>query len=434
MTPMQAWGIVAAGGALSLVCLFFAFRLRTRERLLTMLPTVKTQGVFIGFVELKGVVEVQRPLQSFLAGRPCTEYSWSVEEHWSRTVTETTTDKDGRSETRTREESGWKTVAEGGEMIPFYLRDDTGVIRVDPRGAKIEPLGFFEETCGRGEDLYYEKGPERSVMDSDHRRRFVERGLPVGAELYVAGQSRERRDVVAAEIAHDEKAPLFLISTRSEQQVESGLSWGSWGLAVLALGLMAAGIFIGRRDQRDVPVPDLIVGSAAFVVAWALGWFWMAYNSLIGLRQRVRNAGALIDIELKRRHDLIPNIVAAVQGYRDYEATLQKEVAALRTQMTATLPGQPGPDPAALLPSLRAITERYPDLKANTSFAALQRTLTETEQRIALARSYFNSIATGYNSCLDVVPDRFVASLGGMRAQPLFAASDFERAAVTVDL
>jgi len=80
------------------------------------------------------------------------------------------------------------------------------------------------------------------------------------------------------------------------------------------------------------------------------------------------------------------------------------------------------------------VSEQYPDLKANASFAALQRSLTETEQRIALARAYFNSIATGYNTCLEVVPDRFLASLGGLRPQPLFAAADFERAAVRVDL
>jgi hypothetical protein len=161
---------------------------------------------------------------------------------------------------------------------------------------------------------------------------------------------------VAAEIAYDERAPLYLISTRSEKQVESGLGWASWGLAFLALCLTAAGIFFGRYDQRDLPIPEWIVGGTAFLVAWVLGWFWMAFNSIIALRQRVRNAASLIDIELKRRHDLIPSLMAAVQGYRDHESTLQKELAALRTQMGATLPGSPGPDPAALLPSLRVIT------------------------------------------------------------------------------
>jgi hypothetical protein len=434
VTPAQAWGLVAGGAALALLCLFLAFRLRGRERLLKMLPTVKTQGVFIGFVELKGVADTRRPLTSYLAQQSCVHYTWSVEEHWSRTVTESYTDSEGRSQTRTRHESGWKTVADGGEMIPFYLRDDTGVIRVVPQGAKIEPLRLFEQTCGEGHPLYYGKGPPDSVSDSDYERRFIEQGVPAGANLYVVGQSRERRDIVAPEIAQDPKAPLFLISTRSEKDVESGMGWSSWGLAFLALVLVAAAVFFGRARNSEIPVPDLVVAGAGFVLAWFLGWTWMVYNSLVELRQRVRRAGSLVDVELKRRHDLIPRLVGAVQGYQDYESTVQKEVAALRAQMEATLPGQPGPDPAAVLPSIRAITERYPDLKANESFRELQKSLSETEQRIALARSYFNEIAAGYNSCLEVVPDRFVAPLAALKPQPLFAPADFERAAVTVDL
>jgi hypothetical protein len=434
VTPAQEWGIVAGGAAAALLCLFFAFRLRSRERLLRMLPTVKTQGVFIGFVELKGTADTRRPLAGYLSESPCVHYAWSVEEHWSRTVTETSTDSEGRTQTRTRRESGWKTVADGGEMIPFYLRDDTGVIRVDPAGAKIEPLLLFERECGEGHPLYYGKGPRGSVSDSDYERRFVERGIPVGAPLYVVGQSRERRDVVAPEIAHDPKAPLYLISTRSEKAVESGMGWSSWGLAFLALMLLAAGLMLGRVRAGEMPVVDAVVAGCLFVSAWLLGWTWMVYNSLIELRQRVRRAGSLVEVELKRRHDLIPPLVGAVQGYRDYEATIQKEVAALRSQLEATLPGRAGPDPAALVPTVRAITERYPDLKANESFRKLQESLSETEQRIALARAYFNEIATGYNICLEVVPDRFLASVAGLKTQPLFAAADFERAAVTIDL
>lgn len=434
MTPAQSWGIVAGGAAAALLCLFFAFRLRGRERLLRMLPTVKTQGVFIGFVELKGTADSRRPLTSYLSENRCVHYTWSVEEHWSRTVTETYTDDQGRRQTRTRHESGWTTVGEGGEMIPFYLRDDTGVIRVDPAGAKVEPLVLFEERCGRSHPLYYGKGPPGAVSDSDHERRFVEHGIPVGAPLYVVGQSREREDVVAPEIAHDPKAPMFLISTRSEKEVESGMGWGSWGLAFLALVLAAAGLWIGRARDGDFPVTDAVVAGCLFVASWLLGWTWMVYNSLIELRQRVRRAGSLVEVELKRRHDLIPMLVGAVQGYRDYEATVQREVATLRSQMEATMPGQAGPDPAALVPTVRAITERYPDLKANESFRKLQESLSETEQRIALARSYFNEIATGYNTCLEVVPDRLLASLAGLKPQPLFAAADFERAPVTIDL
>jgi hypothetical protein len=106
------------GAFLGLLTLWGAFRAGRRRRLVENLPTSKTTGVFIGLVELKGTAEAANPLTSFLAEQPCTAYSWSVDEHWSRTVTETYTDGDGKTQTRTRHESGWTTVASGGEMLP----------------------------------------------------------------------------------------------------------------------------------------------------------------------------------------------------------------------------------------------------------------------------------------------------------------------------
>lgn len=160
----------------------------------------------------------------------------------------------------------------------------------------------------------------------------------------------------------------------------------------------------------------------------------MIFNSLVDLRQRVRAAWALVDIQLKRRFDLIPNLVNCVKGYRDHEAQLQTELAALRTQLGATPPGVAGPDHAAVSQQVAGIAERYPELKANDAFLALQKNLSDTEQRIALARSYFNDIATHFNTRLETVPEKFVAALGAMKPQPLMAANDFERAPVTVDL
>jgi hypothetical protein len=165
-----------------------------------------------------------------------------------------------------------------------------------------------------------------------------------------------------------------------------------------------------------------------------LAWVWMVFNSLVDLRQRVRAAWALIDIQLKRRFDLIPNLVNCVKGFRDHEAELQTELAALRNQLNATPPGVAGPDNGAVSNVVIGIAERYPELKANDSFLALQKNLSDTEQRIALARSYFNDLAMHFNTRLETVPEKFVAALGAMKPQPLMAANDFERAAVAVDL
>src|SRR5260221_2769746 len=147
--------IPALGAVLALICLVAALRSGQRRRLIDNLPTSKTTGVFIGLVELKGTAETQEPLVSFLARTQCVYFRWTVEEHWSRTVTETETDSDGKTRTVTRHESGWTTVANGGEISPFYLQDDCGFVLIRPEGAKLESVGGFDETCGRSDSLYY---------------------------------------------------------------------------------------------------------------------------------------------------------------------------------------------------------------------------------------------------------------------------------------
>ena len=425
------------GALLALAGLFAAFRDGRRRRLIENLPTSKTTGVFIGLVELKGTAESAEPLASYLAGAACVQYAWTVEEHWSRTVTETYTDDKGHTQTRTRHESGWTRVADGGEMIPFYLQDDCGVILVRPDGAKIEPVKIFDETCGTGDPLYYGKGPAGAVADSDYRRRFVETALPLKANLYLVGQARERSDIVAPEIAADKNAPMFLISTRTEEQVASGMKWGARGWTIFGL-VAAVGFMVWRDAALNVnPASRILIYAAVaagYFFAVTLAWVWMVFNSFVDLRQRVRQAWSLVDIQIKRRFDLIPNLVNCVKGYRDHEAQLQTELAALRSQLQATPPGEPGPDHGAVSKQVIAIAERYPELKADEAFLSLQKTLSDTEQRIALARSYFNEIATHFNTRLETVPEGFVARLGTMKPQPLMAANDFERAAVTVDL
>jgi hypothetical protein len=424
------------GLLLGLLCLMASMRAGKRRRLVDNLPTSRTTGVFIGLVELKGTAEVEQPLVSYLAVQPCVQYAWSVQEHWSRTVTETYTDSNGKTQTRTRHESGWTTVASGGEMIPFFLKDTEGVIRILPMGATLQPMGMFDTTCGLGDALYYGKGPQGAVSNSDFRRRFCETGIPLHTPLYVMGQARERDDMVAAEIAEDKNAPMFLISTKSEEQVSSGFAWAyiGWGILGGILGL--AGIF-ARERMLNIESPVVLayaLVAGGYAMAWFLAWVWMVYNSMVDLRQRVNQGWSQVDVQLKRRHDLIPNLVQTIQGLRDYEQNLQVELAALRAQSTATPPGEPGPDYRACSQTLVAVAERYPAIKAQESFLNLQKNLADTEQRIALARGYFNDIATFYNTRLEVIPDRFIAVLAGMKPQALMAANEFERAPVVVEL
>ncbi|MCE0483672.1 MAG: LemA family protein [Methylacidiphilales bacterium] len=433
LAPFLPW----VGLAVAIFSLFASLRACRRRRLIDNLPTSKTQGVFIGLVELKGVTECEQPLASYLAGVPCVYYSYDIEERWTRLVTETVTDEKGNTRTVTRQETGWTSVDSGTELTPFYVQDDTGHLLVRPEGARIEALGVFGETCSTFDPLYYGKGPAGGVMNSDGVRRFTEKAIPLQAPLFIVGQARERKDVVAPEIAADPKADEFLISVRSEEEVSSGLGWQTWLFFFLGFAMAPGGHVISDLMNNQEIAPDLIgiyCGEAAlFLFVWLIGWAITVYNGLVTLRQRVEQGWGQVDIQLKRRHDLIPNLIDVVKGYRDHEATTQEAVAGLRSQLEATPPGQVGDDFRSVQGEIKILREAYPGLKANENFLALQQSLSDTEQRIALARSYFNSIATFYNTRLEVVPDRFLAALGGMKPRALMEANDFERAEVKVD-
>jgi hypothetical protein len=177
-----------------------------------------------------------------------------------------------------------------------------------------------------------------------------------------------------------------------------------------------------------------VIAVGSFIAATILGWFWTVYNSLINIHHRVESGWSEVDIQMKRRHDLIPNLVQAVEAYRAYESRTQQAITELRGQIEATPPGVAGPDFKGITPMLRAIVEQYPELKASESFLKLQQALADTEQRIALARDYYNDIATFYNTRLSIIPDRFVATAARLHPRTLMTAADFERAPIQVSL
>jgi hypothetical protein len=251
------------------------------------------------------------------------------------------------------------------------------------------------------------------------------------------GQARERQDIVAPEIAHDPAAPIFLISTRTEAQVRAGHRMAYWVWTILGLILFVTGMVVFLRvvgSTRDLTFVGPGMGAAGYLGVAICTWVWLSYNSLIDLRQRVRRAWSQIDIQLKRRNDLIRPLVAVVQAMRSHEADTQAALAELRSQLTATEPGEAGPDPHGLGTMLMALREKYPELNAQEGFAILQHNLIDTENRIALARGYFNEIATHFNTRLQTVPDRFVGRLAGMQPKVLMSAAEFERASVQVVL
>jgi LemA protein len=158
-------------------------------------------------------------------------------------------------------------------------------------------------------------------------------------------------------------------------------------------------------------------------------WGVTAYNRLIRRRNQVDASWAQIDVQLTRRHDLIPNLVETVKGYAAHErATLEAVIAARNGAVAAQSQGAAGSAEAEThltraLERLFALSEAYPDLKANQNFVALQSELANTEDKIAYARQFFNSAVQTYNTTVQTLPTNLIASLGGFRMREYFEAA-----------
>lgn len=168
------------------------------------------------------------------------------------------------------------------------------------------------------------------------------------------------------------------------------------------------------------------------IVLWAIS----TYNSLIKLRNRVKDQWAQIDVQLKRRFDLIPNLVETVKGYTKHESgTLEAVIKARNTYVSATTPEDQMKADGELthaISKLFALTESYPDLKANTNFQELQTELTATESKIASARQFYNDTVMTYNNKVETVPSNIIASIFKFERHAFFEAAEKERENVEV--
>ena len=176
------------------------------------------------------------------------------------------------------------------------------------------------------------------------------------------------------------------------------------------------------------------------VAAALLVWIIAAFNALVALRVRVQNAWSDIDVQLKRRHDLIPNLVEAVRGYMQHERSTLEAVTQARAQAVAApsgdLPQRIAAESAlsGALGKLFAVAENYPQLRAVESVQLLQEQLTSTENRIAFARQFYNDEVMKYNTAQSTFPRNLFAGMFGFSQAAMFTAADVERAAAAVKI
>jgi LemA protein len=164
----------------------------------------------------------------------------------------------------------------------------------------------------------------------------------------------------------------------------------------------------------------VVLGVMAAIVLAVIGM----YNGLVAMRQQVRNAWSQIDVQLKRRYDLIPNLVETVKGYAKHEReTLERVIQARNAAVAAQGVQAQAQAENVLTGALRqlfALSERYPDLKANQNFLALQEELSATENRISFARQHYNDVTAGYNTRVQSFPSNLIAGMFGFAVEPFF--------------
>lgn len=178
---------------------------------------------------------------------------------------------------------------------------------------------------------------------------------------------------------------------------------------------------------------ELILLGGLVVVA---GFIWKLYNGLVTLKERIKEAWSGIDVQLKRRADLIPNLVETVKGYAKHEKQVFENVTKARSAiMGATTPGQAANANNMLtgaLKSLFAVAENYPALMANTSFQNLQRQLEDTEDKVAFSRQFYNTNVLEYNTKIKLFPNVILAGMFGFTASEFFEATETERENIKV--
>jgi len=180
--------------------------------------------------------------------------------------------------------------------------------------------------------------------------------------------------------------------------------------------------------------PLLVLGGLVLVV---LLFLWSLYNGFVTLKAQIEEAWSQIDVQLKRRIDLIPNLVESVKGYAKHEKSVFENVTKARSAlMKAETPesmAKASDSLSGALKSLFAVAENYPQLRANENFLQLQRELSDTEDKVAYARQFYNSTVMDYNVKVRVFPNALIANAFGFKEQPFFKATDEERKGVKVE-
>lgn len=412
---VAALAVLVAGG--------FAIAMWRRKWLMADLPTSDAAHVFVGMNEVVGRAQpVDQPIVAPYSASECV---------WYRSILE-------KEEKNSNNNSSWKTVSDEKSEVPFYVEDDTGKVLIRPKGASVDPRH-------RNRDVHTGK-PQRygrlsllgslggsmplSTSLSTSRYRTTEWYLRPGDEIYVLGEATLRGDVVALEFAPvDPRSGAhkrsLLIAAGDERRAANRTAIIAvllFLVTLLAAVALPATFHNVRTVLDDGPDPGdpstldaargaMVVAGGGVLAVLAVLYVVRLYNRLVSVKTRAQAAWSLIDVHLRRRHDLLPALAEVVGAAATHERTVQETVARLRTAARipdkATLPSESqvrateavDATDHADAQTLLALSEAYPDLQTSENFQRLAEEIRVTEDGIAFARGF-------YNDAINVMRDR----------------------------
>lgn len=423
-------------------------------------PTSKCAAVFVGRNEVVGKAMPCHPFNSPITGQPCVWFEWKIEQYHS--------DKDG---------GHWSTEEKRSTAAPFWIVDETGGVLVRPRGAEIDAVETYQsrlKSSGlalswwdlRQATMWGEDQQERAISSRDAKLlqpptegswwrkstaaplgsfgsdwRLTERAIAVGQPLYLLGDAQLRQDAAALEFCRgDDK--LYLTHKNEAQVARSATTAAVLGLLAGLVGLVALPPLI-KGDLRSA-VGWMIAVGAVYVGLLGLVWLVRVRNRLVTVKEQAATAWSMIDIALRRRHDLVPQLVEVTWQYAAHEQEVQQATAELRAGTglgtQERLPTDQSVHQATQVNEvdrdgtrrMLAVAEAYPDLKANTVFGDLQQRITRAEDQVAYARAFYNDAVTVLRDRRSTMPGILFAWSVTIPSWQLFAAADDDRRPVTL--
>lgn len=377
-------GLLAAAAAI-----FFGLREVGRKRLVENLPTTPSAGVAYGLVEVRGLVDLPEDEDDALWGplskQPCVAYAYHISQR-----------------RRSGKKTKWVTIRREERRRVFRCVDREGAIEVDPDGAEIDPW--------------------RSKVRREGRMKYEEEWIQVGDPVFVVGSAtldtRRGDQLHIARPPRVEAAgrqPPFLVSAHREAHVlKAGGARAAGILTVAFAAVLFSGLMLAATFGSFNPASYL---AAALVGPMLMGLMVVVlhFNDLVFLRERCRRNRANIDVALKKRHDLIPQIAKVVSETMAHERRLQEGLAALRAadgQGDFSLRLGEG---HAAVAGLWALVEDYPEIRSAGVVADLSRQLVVCENEIAFISQACNDAVEAYNARIASFPDLLLARLGGFR-------------------